>query len=295
LISSLRGRGPLRYQEAINAFAISIGQTADGLATLPEEEVDWALADYVVGLYEKEGGLSGLGLAGTTVAAMSKTHPRHHYRTAWKCLDVWRVKRPPQQAPAIPRRMLDAAVAWLVIAGYSHVAFAMVLCFYGLLRASEALTMTVESLTFVSQGVVLFLGQTKRGLEDKVVIGNPWAVAWIKQFVGKHRTMLAPLDRIVGCSYNTMQRWMRRAFQALGFEGDDWTSHGLRRGGATDLYMSGMPLTDLMLFGRWLAPRSCREYLRKGEVALRGLKYTTVQEHALEKFGKLGTLVWSAD
>ena len=47
-----------------------------------------------------------------------------------------------------------------------------------------------------------------------------------------------------------------------------WTSHGLRRGGATQLLMEGHALPSIMLYGRWLTERSCREYLHRGEVSI---------------------------
>ena len=51
----------------------------------------------------------------------------------------------------------------------------------------------------------------------------------------------------------------------MGFGAECWTSHGLRRGGATHLLLNGWSIENIMQFGRWLSPRSCREYLRKAE------------------------------
>ena len=64
-----------------------------------------------------------------------------------------------------------------------------------------------------------------------------------------------------------MQLWLQRAMALLGLAGP-WTTHGLRRGCASELLARGMDLRDVMLFGRWLSERSCREYLRKGELSL---------------------------
>ena len=36
------------------------------------------------------------------LAAMAKRRPRRRYKVAWKCLDVWRVRTPPRQAPTVP-------------------------------------------------------------------------------------------------------------------------------------------------------------------------------------------------
>ena len=45
-------------------------------------------------------------------------------------------------------------------------------------------------------------------------------------------------------------------------------AHSLRRSGASELSRLGVPLPDLLLYGRWLSERSAREYIRRGEVAV---------------------------
>eukprot|EP00959_Pyramimonas_sp_CCMP1952_P440387 9220337-Pyramimonas_sp.AAC.1 len=79
-------------------------------------------------------------------------------------------------------------------------------------------------------------------------------------------------QRVCPVSCPRLQRWLQKAANALGFGTVHWTSHGLRRGGATELLSRGVPLADIMLFGRWLSERSAREYLRRGEVSLTRLR-----------------------
>jgi integrase len=298
LVSSLRGKGPTRYREAVEAFYTSLSLTQVALDHLDEEELDWSLADYLVELYESNNkGAAGLGLAGTTVAALSKMNPRHHYKASWKVLDIWRQANPPKQAPAFTARVVYAMVAWLVMAEQPHIGCAVLLCFVGLLRASEALSLRVSDVVFAGRYVVLCLHRTKRGLEDKVTLEGQNVCIWLKQYFLRHCSGASADDWFVGTSYNTMQRWLRKAAAALGLGHVGWSTHSLRRGGATAMYMAHMPLREIMLYGRWLAERSCREYLRKGEVAVLALEatLTDAQRKDISKFETLCTEVWSND
>ena len=47
-----------------------------------------------------------------------------------------------------------------------------------------------------------------------------------------------------------------------------WTSHSLRRGGATQLLINQWSIENIMEFGRWASVTSAKLYLRRGEVAL---------------------------
>jgi integrase len=68
-------------------------------------------------------------------------------------------------------------------------------------------------------------------------------------------------------SYNQLQRGLRKCFSLLGV-GGHWSSHGFRRGGATALLQSGVPLPTIAVLGRWQSERSMREYLRLGELSI---------------------------
>eukprot|EP00974_Lingulodinium_polyedra_P055131 5301965-Lingulodinium_polyedra.AAC.1 len=51
-----------------------------------------------------------------------------------------------------------------------------------------------------------------------------------------------------------------------------WTTHSLRRGGATALYERGWAFEDVQLYGRWASSASCREYVRTGMNAVLRLR-----------------------
>jgi integrase len=188
---------------------------------------------------------------------------------------VWRQAKPPRQAPAFPARLAYAIVAWLVVAVQPHIACAVLPCFVGHPRASEALRLKISDVVFAGNFIALYLHRTKRGLEDKVTLEGVNVRYWLQQYSDRHCRGSFGSDPFIGCSYNAMQRWLRKAAAAppaLSMAHVPWSTHSMRRGGATAMYIAHVPLRDIMLFGRWLAERSCREYLRKGEVAVMSLE-----------------------
>jgi len=254
----------------VELFSNELQVHGQDLRTMGEDEVDWALAEYVLDLYEKDFSVKHFGLGALTIAAVAKAFPRHRLKAAWKVLDVWRVKHPPRQAATMPAELADAVRSWLVLAGQTEAACTVLLCFWALLRASEALKLKVGQLIFGASHVVIMLGATKRGLEDKVVVNAAPLVEWLLCYI--KRMNLAADDVLIPISYNRLQRWLKKACAALGFEGQAWTSHSMRRGGATHLLTQDMPLSDIMLRGRWKTERSAREYLRRGELAITRLR-----------------------
>ena len=165
----------------------------------------------------------------------------------------------------MPRSLALAAVTWLVVNRRPRIAAGVLMCFCGLLRSAEALSLRYRDLIRVRHAFALLLGDTKRGQEQKTLLQEPSVVAWLDGF------LLAcpgsPEDRVLDCGYTTFQRWLQRACRRLGMVDQRWTSHSLRRGGATALMREGCSWPSMMAFGRWRSARSAREYVRQGEIA----------------------------
>ena len=255
--------------------------------SLTEEELDYAVAEYVIDLYERSDGVEGIGAAGTLLACLARVRPRLRLKTAWRCIDVWRTRCPPKQAPTVPLELAFAAVSYFTMAGKPNFACAVLLCFAGLLRASEALRLTWANVHFVGAQAIIVLGETKRGMEEKVILANRGVVGWLRGY--REATYKGePLERLCPGTYNTLTRWFRAATDYLGFGNIAWTTHGLRRGGATELLRRQVAIHDIMIVGRWRTERSCREYLRRGEVALLRLR-KDLPHSAWERCQRLAT------
>lgn len=295
LASSLQPATQGRYEAALLNFAEELQSQGLVLGTVSEEDLDARIAEKIVDLFEDDHGLSGLGAASTLVAACSKAFPRHSYRTAWKALEVWRARRPPQQAPAAPLTMAYGAVGLLVLSGAPAAAAGVLLCFHGLLRASEALALRWGCFLRGAAQWTAVLGRTKRGLEQKVVFWEPLIVSWLDGY-RKIRGDVQPTDKVVPVAYHTLQKRLQQAAAAMGFAAVHWTTHSLRRGGATAMLQTGTPLSDIMLTGRWLSERSAREYLRRRDVALLRLRHD-IDEDAWRRaaaLAALGPSVWAS-
>ena len=142
------------------------------------------VAEKVLDLFEMAEGTSlDLARAGVLISAICKTRPHYKFKVGWKALDVWRTKTPAVQAPAIGQDMaLAAAMVCIQQLDQPEVGVIIVLCFCGLLRVSEALNLKFEELLGTGTSFVAILGRAKRGLEQKVVYGNPGVIRFLRGF-----------------------------------------------------------------------------------------------------------------
>ena len=99
-------------------------------------------------------------------------------------IDAWAIKQPSVQALPCPQVGTLACAVWLVACGFTTEGSALVLCFCGLLRISEALSLHIKDLYLSAEGArpacILLLGQTKRGREQRIVLINVGVVSWVK-------------------------------------------------------------------------------------------------------------------
>lgn len=70
-------------------------------------------------------------------------------------------------------------------------------------------------------------------------------------------------ERTVPRSRRSWSLSYKRFLAAAGFNPAEYTDHGFRAGGATDLFDTGMILACVMEFGRWKSAESCLRYYRK--------------------------------
>ena len=135
------------------------------------------------------------------------------------------------------------------------------------------------------------MGQTKRGLEQKVLISALGLVAWFDSYARIHKRALD--DRVAACSYTKLQSWLRRGAKALGFGDIPWSTHSLRRGGATELWHRTVNFDFIKMYGRWLSDRSARDYTRRGEVGLLRVKadISAATWAQANRFARLGASV----
>lgn len=252
-----------KYTKALEDLNSELGSQGYQWHRMSEEQQDNFVAEWLIDGFEAGAGKAEYGWA---LSALQKIHPRLRLKTAWRVFDVWGQHQPPKQAPAATPEFLHGMMAMALFLVRPQVAGVMVFCYAGLLRVREALSLRYEDVIVQKDSITLCLGQTKRGMEQKVVMRNPsvvqFTVEYLRRFPGQAS------DVFFTVSYSSFLRWVKRLSWLLG--GDDMvvSTHTFRRSGASELSRLGMPLSDILLYGRWSTERAAREYIRQGEVAV---------------------------
>ena len=231
---------------------------------MTEAEQDEYLAEWLVDGFESGQGRSAYGW---TLSAVQKVNPRASFRTAWRVYDAWGVQAPPHQAPAAPPELLTAMMIAALLLNRPQLSLVMLFCYAGLLRVRESLNLACGDVFRLPDSVVLCLGLTKRGMEQKVVMQHASVVRWASCYFQRFPEGAAGAP-VFSISYASVLRWIKKLAALLGAESLQLTTHSLRRSGASELSRQGVPLADILLYGRWLRERSAREYIRRGEVAV---------------------------
>ena len=264
LLKSLRDATREKYQQAIQLLNREILQTQTDWASLTEAEQDLFLAEWLVDGYEQGSGRTEYGYV---LSALGRMNPRVRYKIAWRVFEVWGSLQPPQQAPAAPPELLTAMMVAAFALNRAPLGILICVCFSGLLRVGEALQLRWSDIFFAAGNVTLCLGQTKGGMEQKVVISNGTVFEWLGRFGAQHGAC-ATDTKVFDMSYSSVLRWVKKLALLLAGEEIKLTTHSFRRSGASELCRQGVAIADICLFGRWLSDRSAREYIRKGEVAI---------------------------
>ena len=231
---------------------------------MSEEEQDTFLAEWILDGFELGGSKNHYSWA---LSALQKIHPRLRLRTAWKVLDSWSAVSPIKQAPAAPPELIHSMIVLALVLGRPQLSLAMLLAYCGLLRAREVLELKVGDVILQPFSLVLCLGQTKRGMEQRVILTNSSVIQWYANYVARFPPKSSQ-EKLFDISYGSLLRWVKRLASLLGAEVLHITTHTFRRSGASELSRQGMPFSDILLYGRWLSERAARDYIRKGEVAI---------------------------
>lgn len=198
---------------------------------------------------------------------------RRKFIAAHKTLDCWRSERPISQAPPMPEDIAFATVVLLYMGGDTGAALAVLLCFCGLLRVGEALNLRRGDLVFFAtpegaSGVAILIRKSKRGIPDteRVVLTHPRVVSFLRAHLQRAKVSRGSL--LCDVTYRRLQALLIKVSTFFEQRGKPFRSHSMRRGGATALSLQGLPLSEIMLLGRWASERSCRLYIKKAEVLL---------------------------
>jgi integrase len=161
---------------------------------------------------------------------------------------------------------------YMAVKGQHDAALAMVLGFDGYLRISELLNLKVQDVAIPNdarlgsayRGTLLRLAKTKTGVNQSVTILNKH----VTRILTHHIRGKAPADRVLSLTDSQLYRCFHGACSALGLDGQGFTPHSLRHGGATRHFLKGWPLEDIIYRGRWASAKSVRTYIQSGRALL---------------------------
>ena len=103
------------------------------------------------------------------------------FRMPWRVFEGWTTPIPPTQAAAALPEVVLRALCSILVASHEHVvATVLVLCYFGVLRVSEALRLTPSDVYFVEEAVVLYFARTKRDMEDISYIQDAFVQRWLR-------------------------------------------------------------------------------------------------------------------
>ena len=188
---------------------------------MTEEEQDMFLSEWILDGYENGSSKNEFSWA---LSALQKVNPRLRIKIAWKVLDAWGSFVPTKQAPAAPPELLQSMIVLALVVGRPELSLAMLLAYAGLLRVREALTLRWCDLVVSSNAVVLCLGRTKTGVEQKVVLTNATVVQWVLHFLSRFKCTHEH-DPLFNISYSSTLRWVKKLASLLGAAELKLTTH----------------------------------------------------------------------
>ena len=282
LLSKLRGTTQERYRAAQRVFEDWCNEVQEReFAYLNEEDVDFVVAEALLDLESEGATVANLG---DLLSSISKRYPVRKFRTAWKVFEEIKKSHPAEQAPALPEMGAYAIVVILCMWSKHACAGAILICFCGAMRINEVLRLRIADVVLplrpnMPRAVVLLLGATERGTEERVVLTHPAVVWFMVMYYHVFCSKRGEQERFFVVSYTTVAKWLWRASYLIGLGYLNLRTHSCRRGGATALLLHGLDLPTIALFGRWASERSCRLYLRRGEVMAIRLRSQVPEEY----------------
>lgn len=230
------------------------------------DELDDLLTDYIHEMYvEKEG--KGRQHCANAVFGIQMLLPRSagYLVVAQRCLKLWSKAHPSVSYPPLTWELAVTVAVQMVRAGYYRFAVATVLGFDCLLRINELLSLRSDDVVDASDSRVgrdyrlmsLRIRKAKTGTNQSVDVWDGQVKSLLRALVGrtKRDALLFPGG----------DKSYRRVFKAccadLGLS-PLYVPHSLRHGGATRLYLQGVPLENILIRGRWAATKSARRYIQ---------------------------------
>lgn len=212
------------------------------------------------------------------------------FRASRLCVKGW-----DRLVPAVPPVPLSKAILYafcglLTEQGLRKSAMALHLCFEGYMRAMELLCLSQSDMVY--PGDPRLPASNVTGHSSGCVIR--WAKTGLNQFVPLSDDVLLRQvrslgdtnsdDLLFGRSYSQLSDDLKACSTYFGHQSHHYTLHSLRHGGATNDFLSGVPLDSIILKGRWAQMRTCKRYLQAGQGLLAAASVSSSSKRLIRRY-----------
>ena len=278
-----------RYQLTTALRAFTIWLTVRSLPSVAElagdkDRLVRVLTDYLQYLFDQGGSLA---VARQTVLALQTFH-RHlkgQLLICWDSIRSWEQLRPCSMRVPIPHLVVEALFTYAIATGFKvqgqagrgWICFGVgvLCCFSGLLRPGELAALCPEHVSLPGSGlhgvvekavVCVKSPKTRRSLgrQQVATISDSRAIAWL----GWLTRNMDPGSRIFPGGTLAFRRYMNMALEALDLSSAGFTPGGLRAGGTTFLFISGVEVARIRILGRWKIMETLDHYVQEASAAL---------------------------
>ena len=260
----------IRYRAAVTAFYNYLRSRALLISDL--DDIDVILAEYIQHLFSsgapRQSAINAVFGLINIVPAL-----KHRLILSRRSLTAWTKLIPSVPFPPMTWELACAMAVTMIRRSSSiHLGIAVLLAHDCLLRLSELCGLHVSDIAFPDDprvgesfaGVTLLrLRVTKTGSNKWVTVRRPCLVFFLI-LITQHRLSA---DKVFPFSSSSFRASFNQAVADLRLA-SSYVPHSLRHGGATELYLRGWPLLDIMQRGRWANSKSAQHYIQAGPALL---------------------------
>ena len=262
LKSSVGPRTWGRYKSALRRFMAFLDERrVREVGNL--EELDRCIMDFF-GVLLSEGGSRALAVDVRSAILVILPNARWGLNGSRRVLRGWTKLCPVNQKAPIPWELYQLVLKLFREKGNKEAEWMTMACFEGYLRVSEAAGVLMGDVVIREDHGVIALPKTKTGLNQSILIREgPWLA--LTRSLWRRRKGDSKLVNMSASSYRNI---FRRALATLGVQPGTFTPHSLRHGGATDDFIQGIPMADIIVRGRWAFAKNASRYIQQGRALL---------------------------
>lgn len=271
-------------EKRYNSAAAQLLPTLEAINDLDELDIaceEWIEAQWVRG--------TPLGTIGDALCAIHYYWPqvKGYLKGSWKLYKNWRRIEVPQRAPPMPHCVVRAMIGFLLDRAQPKVAFLVALGYHTYLRTGEILRLQVKDVSLSNTKGVVSIAPSKSGLR----FNTREAVAIYDQ--GLHQlwelchlpSRMNPDSFIWPHSSASFRKIFQQTLESLQVSQEQFQCYSLRRGGATNDFMTKGTMEGIILRGRWRSLSVARLYLEDGLSHLSQLRFPKQTWERLQYYG----------